>query len=112
MTGSQALQFLCLHQKSVKLELGAPHRSKRRGEPWETPYRAPARDVRAERAREAEEEAAPAPTAGRRPATGASRTTRPPARRPPLAQVTGWSKAKEGKPKHNAKKAMFGGWRD
>jgi hypothetical protein len=27
-----------------------------------------------------------------------------------LELVTGWSKAK-GKPKHNPKKAMFGGWR-
>ncbi len=57
MTVEQALQLICLHEKSVRQSWERPHRRKRRGEPWETYSQRLAAMWTAEKAREAEEEA-------------------------------------------------------
>ena len=57
LTAGQALQLLCLHEKSVRQSWDQPHRRKRRGEPWET-YTERLRAMwTAEKAREAEDAA-------------------------------------------------------
>ncbi len=111
LTPDQALQLLCLHDKSVNQGWERPHRRKRRGEPWET-YTERLRAMwMAEKGREAEEEALR--RAAQYEATGDWRyeDEPPPPALPDLRYVTGWSKADPKKPKHNADKALFGGWR-
>jgi hypothetical protein len=119
MTPDQALQLLCLHEKSVRQSWERPHRRKRRGEPWAT-YTERLRAMwTAEKAREAEDAALR--RAARYEESGDWRLPEEPEppQLPPLHLVTGWSKARpepvEGadpkKPKHNPRKALFGGWR-
>ena len=120
LTADQALQTLCLHEKSVRQSWDQPHRRKRRGEPWET-YTERLRAMWThEKAREAEDEALR--RAARYERTGDWRLEgeEAPPELPPLELLTGlvgrspsggsWSKAK-GKPKHNPDVALFGGWR-
>lgn len=118
MTPGEALQLLSLHEKSVRQSWDQPHRRKRRGEPWET-YTERLRAMwTSEKAREAEDAALRRVL--RYEETGGWRFDDEPAppHLPPLHLVTGWSKAKPvlsgvegGKPKHNPRKALFGGWR-
>jgi hypothetical protein len=111
MTPDQALQLLVLHDKSVNLSWEQPHRRKRRGEPWET-YTERLRAMwRAEKGREAEEEALR--RAAHYEETGDWRLPdepAPPPALPPLELVTGWSKAQKIKVIYSGR-ALFGGWR-
>lgn len=109
MTAEQALQLLYLHQKEAKL--GREHVLLRRLSPGETSQ---ARSMRLalmyedERARERERfRIAEAERLARGEPTRAKWA---PGELPDLSQVTGWSKAK-GKPPHDARRALFGGWR-
>ena len=120
MTANQAIQLLSLHEKSVRQGWERPHRRKRRGEPWET-YTERLRAMwTAEKNREAEDAAL------RRAAQYEDEGSRgeaswdwrlpeepPPPQLPPLALVTGWSKADPDRVKvtHNPDLALFGGWR-
>jgi hypothetical protein len=110
MTPDQALQLLCLHEKSVRQSWDRPHRRKRRGEPWET-YTERLRAMWvSEKARAAEDEALRAVMR----AEGEARDEAPDpglAALPQLDQVKGWSKADPNKAPHNPRVALFGGWR-
>lgn len=111
MTAGQAIQLLCLHDKSVRRSWEKPHRRKRRGEPWET-YTERLRAMWvAEQALETE--AAAVRRAARYEKTGDWRLPEEPEPPPlpPLHLVTGWSKADPKKPVHNPDLALFGGWR-
>jgi hypothetical protein len=111
MSADQALQLLFLHEKSVRQSWEQPHRRKRGGEPWET-YTERLRAMwTAEKSREAEDDGLR--RAARYEETGdwRSEDEQPAPELPPLHLVTGWSKADPKKPKHNPKKALFGGWR-
>ncbi len=110
MTPDQALQLLCLHEKSVRQSWERPHRRKRRGEPWETYTERLGAMWRAEKAREAEDEALRRAALEERPCDRDSEDPDPPPL-PALEQVTGWSKADPNKAPHNPKLALFGGWR-
>ncbi|HEX8214564.1 MAG TPA: hypothetical protein VF582_03730 [Allosphingosinicella sp.] len=110
MTVSEAIQLLSLHEKSVRQSWEQPHRRKRRNESDEAYVERLRAMWVAEKAREAE--AAAIRRAAQYEATGDWRfeDEMPLPELPPLQHVTGWSKA-SGKPKHNPKRAMFGGWR-
>ena len=118
MTVDQAIQLLCLHEKSVRQSWDRPHHRRRRGEPWET-YTARLRAMWVhEKALEAEAEALR--QAGLRRAAQWERDGdwRLPEEReagmpvlPQLDQVTGWSRADPAKAPHNPDRALFGGWR-
>jgi hypothetical protein len=112
LTADQALQLLCLHDKSVNQGWEKPHRRRRRGEPWET-YTERLRAMWcAEKNREAEDEALR--RAAHYEATGDWRHAdepAPPRDLPPLEQVTGWSKAQKIKVVWHPGRALFGGWR-
>jgi hypothetical protein len=112
MTASQALQLLCLHNKTVRLSWDLPHRRKRRGEPWET-YTERLRAMWVnEKGREAQDEALR--RSARYEATGDWHLPgEKPPELPPLHLVTGWSKADPDRAKavHNPRLALFGGWR-
>lgn len=112
MTPEQALQLLWLHDKSVNQGWDKPHRRKRRGESWET-YTERLRAMwTAEKSREAEDEALR--RAARYESSGDWRhedEPAPPPNLPPLAQVTGWSKAQKIKVVYHKGRALFGGWR-
>jgi len=120
MTPDQAIQLLCLHEKSVRQSWEKPHRRKRRHEPWDT-YTERLRAMwTAEKAREAED-AALRRAAHAEPPGDWRLPEEPAIHLPPLALVTGWSKARpepvEGakpdraKAVHNPDLALFGGWR-
>lgn len=107
MTPSQALQLLCLHDKSVQQGWERPHRRKRRGESEET-YTERLRAMRmVEERHKAEDEAVA--RAAREEGTEAEQGGGVPVL-PALDQVTGWSRA-QGKPPHDPEVALFGGWR-
>lgn len=111
MSPDQALQLLFLHEKSVHQSWEQPHRRRRHGEPWET-YTERLRAMwRSEKSREAE--AAALRRAARYETSGDWRFAdeQPAPDLPPLHLVTGWSRADPKKPKHNPKRALFGGWR-
>jgi hypothetical protein len=112
MTGTQALQLLFLHEKSVRQGWERPHRRRRRGEPWET-YTERLRAMwTAEKAREAEDAALR--RAARYEQAGEWRLEgeAPLPALPALEQVTGWSRAKpDGEGVHRPGLALFGGWR-
>jgi len=111
MTADQAIQLLCLHDKSVNQGWDRPHRRKRRGEPWET-YTERLRAMwTCEKRQEAEDAALR--RAAQYETTGDWRFAdeAPPPELPPLEQVTGWSKADPGKKPHHPERALFGGWR-
>ncbi|MFC7499632.1 hypothetical protein ACFQRC_10415 [Enterovirga sp. GCM10030262] len=111
LTAGQALQLLCLHEKSVRQSWDQPHRRKRRGEPWET-YTERLRAMwTAEKAREAEDAALRAAAREEQAGDWSPDDEPPPPELPALEQVTGWSKADPKKQPHNAEIAMFGGWR-
>jgi len=114
MTPNQALQLLCLHEKSVRQSWERPHRRKRRGEPWETYTERLAAMWRAEKALEAEDEALRRAACAEPPGDWDDEPV-PGAPEPPplpaLDQVTGWSKADPNKVPHDPKLALFGGWR-
>ena len=111
LTADQALQLLCLHDKSVRQGWEQPHRRQRRGES-DAVYIERLRAMgAAERTREAEDAALR--RAARYEETGDWRFDHeaPPAGLPPLHLVTGWSRADPGKKPHNPDLALFGGWR-
>jgi hypothetical protein len=112
LTPDQALQLLVLHDKSVNLSWEQPHRRRRQGEPWET-YTERLRAMwRAEKGREAEEEALR--RAAHYEETGDWRLPDepgPPPALPDLRHVTGWSKAQKIKVTYHPGRALFGGWR-
>jgi len=113
MTAGQAIQLLCLHEKSVRQSWDRPHRRKRRGEPWETYTQRLAAMWTAEKNREAEDAALR--RAAHYEETGDWRLPEepPPPWLPPLHLVTGWSRADPDRVKvtHNPDLALFGGWR-
>ncbi len=101
LTWEQAFQQLCLHRNTVRLDGDRP--PGRRAHIPESPqaaFHSIARKIDAIK------------RAIRYEATGSWRFTHepPPAKLPPLRLVTGWSRA-SGKPRHNPKLALFGGWR-
>lgn len=110
MTVDQAMQLLHLHEKSVHQSWEEPHRRRRRGESDEVYCDRLQAMRRATTEREAEEAALR--RAARFEATGDWRLEDepPPPVLPPLATVTGWSKA-SGRPAHHEGVALFGGWR-
>ncbi|HEV2746202.1 MAG TPA: hypothetical protein VGW34_02765 [Allosphingosinicella sp.] len=113
MSPDQALQLLCLHEKSVRQSWDQPHRRRRRGES-EATYVERLRAMWAtEKCREAEDAAVR--RAARYEATGGWRLPgeEPPPKLPPLELVTGWSKANPDRARatHNPDLALFGGWR-
>lgn len=110
MSAQQAFQLLYLHEKSVRQSWDQPHRRRRRGEPQAVYVERLRAMWVVEKAREAEDEALR--RAARYERTGDWRFAHEPKPPdlPPLALVTGWSKAK-GKPPHDPKWALFGGWR-
>ncbi|HVQ10205.1 MAG TPA: hypothetical protein VMS43_17445 [Allosphingosinicella sp.] len=112
MTADQALQLLFLHNKTVRLSWDQPHRRKRRGEPWAT-YTDRLRAMWvAEKKREADDSALR--RAARYEKTGDWHLPgEKPPELPPLALVTGWSKAEPDRAKatYNPDLALFGGWR-
>jgi len=114
MSADQALQLLFLHEKSVRQGWERPHRRRRRDEPWDT-YTERLRAMwTAEKAREAEDAALR--RAARYEESGDWRfeeeeAALEPPQLPPLALVTGWSKADPGKAPHHPGVALFGGWR-
>ncbi len=109
-TADQAIQLLCLHDKSVNQSWEAPHRRRRRGESDEIYSLRLQAMWRAEKSLEAEAQALR--RAFRFEETGGWRLEDevPPPALPPLEQVTGWSRA-SGRPPHHAGVALFGGWR-
>jgi hypothetical protein len=110
LTFDQAMQLLCLHEKSVRQGWDMPHRRRRRGEPWET-YTERLRAMwNCEQDRKREDEALA--RALHYEETGDWRYAHeaPPLPLPPLELVTGWSRAKGGT-KHDPDVALFGGWR-
>lgn len=112
MTPDQAIQLLCLHNKSVRLSWDRPHRRKRRGEPWETYTARLTAMWMAEKGREADDAAVR--RAARYEATGDWHLPgEKPPELPPLHLVTGWSKADPDRAKatYNPRLALFGGWR-
>jgi hypothetical protein len=113
MTADQAIQLLCLHEKSVRQGWEQPHRRKRRHEPWET-YTERLRAMwTAEKAREAEDEALRRAAREEPPGDWRLPEEPPPPPLRPLHLVTGWSKANPDRAKatHNPDLALFGGWR-
>jgi hypothetical protein len=113
MTVDQAIQLLCLHEKSVRQSWEKPHRRKRRHEPWET-YTERLRAMwTAEKAREAEDAALRRAAREEPPGDWRLSEEPPPPPLPPLHLVNGWSKAKPDRAKatHNPDLALFGGWR-
>jgi hypothetical protein len=112
MTPSQALQLLCLHDKSVYQSWEKPHRRQRRGESEET-YTERLRAMRmVEERRKAEDEAVARASREEGPGAeqGAAGQSGGVPLLPALDQVTGWSRA-QGKPPHDPETALFGGWR-
>lgn len=109
-TADQAIQLLCLHDRSVNQSWEQPHRRRRRGESDEIYSLRLQAMWRAEKGLEAEAEAVR--RAARFEATGGWRHEEevPPPELVPLGLVTGWSKA-SGRPAHHAGVALFGGWR-
>lgn len=109
-TPEQAIQLLCLHDKSVNQGWEAPHRRRRRGESDEIYSLRLQAMWRVEKSLEAEAEAVR--RGFRFEETGGWRHEDevPPPELPPLGLVTGWSRAK-GKPAHREGVALFGGWR-
>ena len=106
----QTLQLLCLHRNSVLEGWDRPHMKKRRGETWET-YTERLRAMwTVKQDREAEDEALQ--RAAQYESAGDWRFAEEaaPLPLPPLAQVTGWSKA-SGQTPHHEGVALFGGWR-
>jgi hypothetical protein len=109
-TPDQAIQLLCLHDKSVNQGWEAPHRRRRRGESDEIYSQRLQAMWRVECNLEAEREALR--RAARFEETGGWRFEDevPPPVLPPLELVTGWSRA-SGRPAHREGVALFGGWR-
>jgi hypothetical protein len=111
MTADQALQLLCLHQKSVRQGWEQPHRRRRRGECDETYRIRLAAMWTAEKRSEAEDEAVARAIRYEESGDWRFAEEQPPPALPPLHLVTGWSRADPKKKPHNPKIAMFGGWR-
>jgi hypothetical protein len=109
-TADQAIQLLCLHDKSVNQSWEQPHRRRRRGESDEIYSLRLQAMWRAEQG--LAEEAEAVRRGFRYEATGDWRFEEevPAPSLPPLDLVTGWSKA-SGKPPHHSGMALFGGWR-
>jgi hypothetical protein len=109
-TPDQAIQLLCLHDRSVNQGWEAPHRRRRRGESDEIYSLRLQAMWRVEKNLEAEAEAVR--RAACFEATGGWRHEDevPPPELPPLELVTGWSRA-SGRPAHHEGVALFGGWR-
>lgn len=109
MTAEQALQLLYLHQKEAKL--GSEHVLLRRLSPGETHQARSMRLALMYEDRQAREREAFRIAEAERLARGEpTRAIWAPGELPDLSQVTGWSKAK-GEPPHDARRALFGGWR-
>lgn len=111
MTADQAIQLLCLHDKSVNQSWERPHRRKRRGEPWEA-YTERLRAMWVSEKRQEAEDAA-VRRAAQYETSGDWRyeEEQPPPPLPPLELVTGWSKADPNKRPHHPERPLFGGWR-
>jgi hypothetical protein len=115
MTANQALQLLYLHQKEARLNAVEPHEIRRRAREPEAAYHERLVRMAEERLRREREKFAVAE--GLRaergePAWGpAGEAVRRELGLPDLAQVTGWSRADPAKVPHDARRALFGGWR-
>jgi hypothetical protein len=109
-TPDQAIQLLCLHDRSVNQGWEQPHRRRRRGESDEIYSQRLQAMWRVEKSLEAEAEAVR--RAFRFEETGRWRHEDevPPPELVPLGLVTGWSRA-SGRPAHHPGVALFGGWR-
>jgi hypothetical protein len=110
LSWDQAFQLLCLHQRSVHQSWEQPHRRKRRGESDEVHVERLRAMWRAEKGREAEEEALRRAAHYERTGDWRYAGEAPPPPLPPLELVTGWSKA-SGKAGRHGDRALFGGWR-
>ena len=107
MTPAQALQLMYLHQKEARLWAERPDQKPRRGESMEVHSIRLQAKWHAERAREAEDRAIEAAEdEGEEPLPYEPE----PPLLPALDQVTGWSKAGEGRV-WDPDVALFGGWR-
>ena len=126
MTVNQALQQMYLHQKQARLTAEPPHIKRRQGESREAHcMRLAAMYEAEEQCRREEFEVAEAERLERgepawgpageklRAGLGISEGGEGDLRGllPDLAQVTGWSNAKDGEAPHDATRALFGGWR-
>jgi hypothetical protein len=106
---AQMLQLLYLHQRGVRESWDAPHHRKRRDEPWETYAERLRAMAAADRRREAEDAALRRAFHYEESGDWRYEDERPPLPLPPLALVTGWSRA-GGKPPHRPGGGLFGGW--
>ena len=111
LSADQALQLLFLHEKSVRQSWEQPHRRRRRNESEETYIERLRAMWTAEKSREAEDAALRRAAQYEESGDWRFEDEQPAPELPPLHLVTGWSKADPKKVKHNAKKALFGGWR-
>jgi hypothetical protein len=114
MTASQALQLMYLHQKEARLIAEPDYLKRRRGEPHAVHMErlAVMAEERDRRAREAFEVVEAERWAEGLPPWGpAGEDVRNKLGLPDLAQVTGWSRADRAKAAHDARRALFGGWR-
>jgi hypothetical protein len=114
MTASQALQLMYLHQKEARLTAEPDYLKRRRGEPHAVHMERLAlmAEERDRRRREEFEVAEAGRWAEGLPPWGpAGEDVRDKLGLPDLAQVTGWSRADRAKAAHDARRALFGGWR-
>lgn len=111
MSADQAIQLLCLHEKSVHQSWEQPHRRRRRNES-DAHYRMRLFLMWRAEQRQLDEERAVA-RALRFEETGGWRMEdeQAPVPLPPLHLVTGWSRADPAKTPQDPKVALFGGWR-
>jgi hypothetical protein len=110
MTPAQALQLLYLHQKEARLWAERPDQKQRRGESSEMHSVRLALLWWAQKERDAEERRIEAAARAEGEPQGPLPHEPPPPLLPALDQVTGWSKAGQGRV-HDPDVALFGGWR-
>jgi hypothetical protein len=109
LTFPQTLQLLHLHQKTTLWGWDLPHRKRRRGEPWETYTARLGAMWRCEQRQRREDEALRRALRFEDSGDWRYEDEGPPLPLPPLALVTGWSKA-SGRPPHREGEGLFGGW--
>ena len=109
-SADQAIQLLCLHNKTVNQEWEQPHQRRRRGESDEIYSLRLQAMWRVETSLAAEAEAVRRAFQYEETGDWRHEDEVPPPELPPLELVTGWSRA-SGKPAHHEGVALFGGWR-